>query len=91
MRFQREAVLIEGGSFLKYVAADYSIMIARPPIRDIKSSAVRVMPKMNAICVNRSEPDASIVEQLRARLLSQSRRNRHQHAGVLRARPFAYR
>jgi molybdopterin-guanine dinucleotide biosynthesis protein len=69
-RVEREGVLIEGGSFLKYIAADYSIMVARPPIRDIKSSAVRVMPKMNAIYVNRSEPDASIVEQLRARLLS---------------------
>jgi molybdopterin-guanine dinucleotide biosynthesis protein len=69
-RVEREGVLIEGGSFLKYIAADYSIMVARSPIRDIKSSAVRVMPKMNAIYVNRSEPDASIVDELRARLLS---------------------
>jgi molybdopterin-guanine dinucleotide biosynthesis protein len=67
-RVEREGVLVEGGSFLKHVDADYSIMVASPPIRDIKSSAVRVMPKMNAIYVNRSEPDASIAAELREHL-----------------------
>ncbi len=69
-RVEREGVLVEGASFLKNIDADYSIMVASPPIRDIKSSAVRVMPKMNAIYVNRSEPDPSIAAELRARLLS---------------------
>jgi molybdopterin-guanine dinucleotide biosynthesis protein len=69
-RVEREGVLVEGASFLKHVEADYSIMVASPAIRDIKSSAVRVMPKMNAIYVNRSEPDHSIGEELRVRLLS---------------------
>src|SRR6185436_10512272 len=63
-RVEREGVLIEGGSFLKHIDADYSIMVASPPVRDIKSSAVRVMPKMNAIFVNRSEPDILIAEEL---------------------------
>jgi len=67
-RVQCEGVLIEGGSFLKHIDADYSIMVASPPVRDIKSSAVRVMPKMNAIYVNRSEPDVSIAAELRERL-----------------------
>jgi molybdopterin-guanine dinucleotide biosynthesis protein len=67
-RVEREGVLVEGGSFLKHVGADYSIMVASPPIRDIKSSAVRVMPKMNAIYVNRSAPDASIAAELREHL-----------------------
>lgn len=67
-RVEREGVLIEGGSFLKHVDADYSIMVASLPVRDIKSSAVRVMPKMNAIYVNRSGPDVSIAEELRERL-----------------------
>ena len=67
-RVEHEGVLIEGGSFLKHIDADYSIMVASPPIRDIKSSAVRVMPKMNLIYVNRSEPDASVAEDLRERL-----------------------
>jgi len=67
-RVEREGVLIEGGSFLKHIDADYSIMVASPPVRDIKSSAVRVMPKMNAIFVNRSEPDILIAEELVERL-----------------------
>jgi hypothetical protein len=67
-RVEHEGVLVEGGSFLKHIDADYSIMVACPPIRDIKSSAVRVMPKMNSIYVNRSEPDASVAEELRERL-----------------------
>ena len=64
-----EGVFIEGASFLKYLDADYSIMVASPEIRDIKSSAVRVMAKMNALLINRSEPDESVVEQVRDRLL----------------------
>ena len=69
-RVEREGVFVEGASFLKHIEADYSIMVASPPIRDIKSSAVRVMPRMNAIYVNRSEPDPSIADELRIRLLS---------------------
>ncbi|HWO01102.1 MAG TPA: hypothetical protein VNS63_17715 [Blastocatellia bacterium] len=69
-RVEGEGALLEGASFLKHVEADYSIMVASPPIRDIKSSAVRVMPKMNVIYVNRSEPDPSIAEQLIGRLRS---------------------
>ena len=69
-RVEREGVLVEGASFLKHVCADYSIMVASPHIRDIKSSALRVMPKMNAIYLNRSEPDAQMAEELRARLRS---------------------
>jgi hypothetical protein len=64
-----EGVFIEGGSFLKHVDADYSIMVASPEIKDIKSSAVRVMAKMNALVVNRTEPDPQIAELIRNRLL----------------------
>lgn len=68
-RVTREGVFIEGGSFLKYMDADYSIMVASPEIKDIKSSAVRVMPKMDALVINRSEPGEAIVAELRERLI----------------------
>jgi hypothetical protein len=67
-RVKSEGVFIEGASFLKYVQADYSLMVADPGGRDIKSSAVRVMPRMNALLVNRQPPDASIKVELLARL-----------------------
>jgi hypothetical protein len=67
-RVTHEGVFVEGGSFLKYVEADYSIMVACPQVGDIKSSAVRVMPRMNALVINRSEPDQRIIENLRERL-----------------------
>ncbi|MGA9770058.1 MAG: hypothetical protein WBV94_13530 [Blastocatellia bacterium] len=68
-RVEGEGVFIEGSSFLKHVDADYSIMVASPDIKDIKSSAVRVMPRMNAIIVNRAEPDPAVAEFIRSRLL----------------------
>jgi len=68
-KVEGEGVFIEGGSFLKHVVADYSIMVASPDIKDIKSSAVRVMPRMNAIIVNRAEPDSAVAEFIRNRLL----------------------
>ena len=68
-RVEGEGVFIEGGSFLKHVVADYSIMVASPDIKDIKSSAVRLLPKMNALIVNRAEPDASVAELICSRLI----------------------
>src|SRR5215467_12956696 len=59
-RVDRDGVFIEGNSFLKYVEADYSIMVARPSMQDIKSSAVAVMPKMKALFISGDDagPDA---------------------------------
>ena len=68
-RVKGEGVFVEGGSFLKYVDANYSIMVASPEIKDIKSSAVRVMAKMNALVVNQAEPDPQVAELIRNRLL----------------------
>jgi hypothetical protein len=61
-------VFIEGNSFLKYVEADYSIMVARPSGRDIKSSAVAVMPKMRALFIPACEPGAGPLTNLKERL-----------------------
>ncbi len=69
-KVEGEGVFIEGGSFLKHVDADYSVMVASPEIKDIKSSAVSVMPKMNALIVNRAEPDRAAAELIRNRLLA---------------------
>ena len=68
-RVEREGVFIEGGSFLKHVAADYSVMVASPAIKDIKSSAVGVLPKMNALIINRAEPGPDAVAEINDRLL----------------------
>lgn len=69
-RVEGEGVFIEGGSFLKHIDADYSIMVASPEIKDIKSSAVSVMSKMNALVVNRAEPDSALPELIRNRLIA---------------------
>ena len=68
-KVEGEGVFIEGGSFLKHVDADYSVMVASPEIKDIKSSAVSVMPKMNALIVNRAEPGHAAAELIRNRLI----------------------
>lgn len=68
-KVESEGVFIEGGSFLKYVDADYSIMVATPEIKDIKSSAVSMIKKMDALVVNRAEPAAAASELIRDRLL----------------------
>jgi molybdopterin-guanine dinucleotide biosynthesis protein len=68
-RVEREGVFVEGGSFLKYVKADYSVMVASPAIKDIKSSAVRVLPDMDALIINRAEPDLDVVTEINNRLL----------------------
>ena len=68
-RVEGEGVLVEGGSFLKYMNADYSIMVASPEVKDIKSSAVRILPKMNALVINRSEPDKKMAEEITSRLM----------------------
>jgi hypothetical protein len=69
-RVKHDGVLIEGNSFLKHINADYSIMVANPSISDIKSSAVRIMPKMNAlfVCTNNPAPDPACHSYLIAEL-----------------------
>jgi hypothetical protein len=68
-RIEHEGVFIEGGSFLKHVDAHYSIMVASPAIKDIKSSAVGVISKMDALIINRAEPGLDAVAEIKSRLL----------------------
>jgi hypothetical protein len=69
-RVRAPGVFVEGGSFLKYVNADYSLMVAGPDVRDIKSSAVGVMAKMNALLVTRTAYNPSFEAELRRKLLA---------------------
>jgi hypothetical protein len=73
-RVEHEGVFIEGGSFLRHVDADYSIMVASPAIKDIKSSAVGVLSKINALIINRAEPGPEAVAEIKDRLLKRGAR-----------------
>src|SRR5262249_42886593 len=67
-RVTAEGVFIEGNSFLKFTRADYSIMVASPRLADIKSSALAILPKMDALFISQQEPDAALVDSIFTRL-----------------------
>jgi hypothetical protein len=68
-RVKSAGVFVEGASFLKYIKADYSIMVTSPTAKDIKSSAVRVMSQMDAMVINRTEPDDAVIHEMQSRLM----------------------
>jgi len=61
-------VFIEGNSFLKYADADFSIMVVSPSLTGIKSSAMAILPKMNAIYISQHEPESWLIESFQSRL-----------------------
>ena len=67
-RVRAQGVFIEGNSFLKFTSADYSIMVAHPHHRDIKSSALAILPRMDALFISQQEPDSAVVDGLFERL-----------------------
>src|SRR5260370_2709078 len=67
-RVKAEGAFIEGNSFLKFTQADYSIMVASPTLVDIKSSALAILPKMNALFISQQEPEQALVDALFTRL-----------------------
>src|SRR5262245_57570657 len=67
-RVTAEGVFIEGNSFLKFTPADYSIMVASPGLLDIKSSALAILPKMDALFISQEEPDADVIDSIFMRL-----------------------
>jgi molybdopterin-guanine dinucleotide biosynthesis protein len=69
-RVRADGVFVEGSSFLRYISADYSLMVSGPEVRDIKSSSVRVMPQMNALLITRAEESNQIEQELREKLRS---------------------
>jgi hypothetical protein len=64
-----EGVFVEGTSILKYLHVDYAIMVSDPVVADIKSSAVGVMGKVDAVFVSGPEPTSTFREEFRNRLL----------------------
>jgi molybdopterin-guanine dinucleotide biosynthesis protein len=65
-------VFIEGASFLKYVPADFSLMVVDASRNEIKSSALRMANRMDAFFVNNSEPDEKISELIRNKFAERS-------------------
>src|SRR5262245_22822519 len=63
-RLEADGAFIEGNSFLKFTRADYSIMVASPALADIKSSALAVMPRMDALFISQQERDPALVDKL---------------------------
>ena len=67
-RVKSRGVFIEGNSFLKFTRPDFSIMVASPTLADIKSSALAILPRMNALFISQQEPQPTLVEDLFTRL-----------------------
>src|SRR5688500_18678087 len=63
-----DGVFIEGTSFLKYFPVDYSLMVISPSTGEIKSSAVRVIEKIDAFFVADPIPGRVSLEEIRSRL-----------------------
>jgi molybdopterin-guanine dinucleotide biosynthesis protein len=54
-RVKSHGVLIEGNSFLRFVEADFSVIVARTDVLKIKPSARRALPKASAIYLSDGE------------------------------------
>ena len=59
-RVEAEGVLVEGNSFLRFVEADFTVMVARADGLKIKPSARRALPKADALYL--SDEDFGIDE-----------------------------
>lgn len=58
-RVEAEGVVIEGNSFLEYVAADLSVMCARSDGGTIKGSARHSLPKTDLLYLSSLDPDSA--------------------------------
>ncbi len=48
-RVRAPGVIVEGNSFLRFVEADFAVLVARPELLKIKPSARRALPKASAL------------------------------------------
>lgn len=67
-RIKGEGALIEGTSFLKRLDVDYSIMVFNPAAREMKSSALSVLSKVDALFIPLPEYDPAALRGFRDRL-----------------------
>jgi molybdopterin-guanine dinucleotide biosynthesis protein len=73
-KVQTQTVFIEGTSFLKFIPADFSIMVVRDSRDEIKSTALRVIDHIDAFYVSDSPPDEKMFATIQKRL---AKRNIH--------------
>jgi hypothetical protein len=48
-RVRAPGLIVEGNSFLRFVEADYAVLVARPDVLKVKPSARRALPKASAL------------------------------------------
>ncbi len=65
-------VFIEGTSFLKFVPADFSLMVVDLQRNEIKASALKVANHIDAFFVNRAEADEKNLEMIRNKFAERS-------------------
>ena len=63
-----DGVFVEGTSFLKYFPVDYSLMVVSPSTSEIKSSAARIIEKVDALYIADSVSDRLSLSEIRSRL-----------------------
>jgi hypothetical protein len=73
-KIRASGVFIEGTSFLKFIPADFSIMVVRDLLDEIKSTALRVADKIDAFYVSDTSPDKNAYATIQNRL---AKRNIH--------------
>jgi molybdopterin-guanine dinucleotide biosynthesis protein len=75
-RVQAPGVLIEGNSFLKFIDADFTIMVARAEGGKLKASARRALPKSSALYLFENEGE-TLTARARFALWSDSSADKH--------------
>ncbi|HKG20443.1 MAG TPA: hypothetical protein VKC34_00975 [Blastocatellia bacterium] len=68
-RVRSEGVFIEGTSLLRYFPVHYSIMVARTQSHEIKSSAARVISKVDAVYIASMDGTGEDSREIRERLM----------------------
>ncbi len=71
-KVQTAAVFIEGTSFLKFIPADFSIMVVRATRDEIKSTALRQVNNVDAFYVSDALLDEKMFETIQNRLAKRS-------------------
>ena len=71
-RVRSPGVLVEGNSFLRHVAADFTLMVARPDKLKMKPSARRVLPSVSAFYLSGEGEGARLREDFEAWRASES-------------------